>query len=167
MEIRNICNSLGIRLIAYSPLGLGMLTGKYSSSKLPLGPRYMDYQVFTFIFNKRRRQVKYDIFHWLSTLSRNICCLLFFRALLFRQILPGLEPLLSSLREIAQKRNKTLPQVLLCTSFFHCYLLKNWWEIWEININNYSARVSCLIELSYLELKVSLDEKVCKMDTLS
>lgn len=120
MEIRNICNSLGIRLIAYSPLGLGMLTGKYSSSKLPLGPRYMDYQVFTFIFNKRRRQVKYDIFHWLSTLSRNICCLLFFRALLFRQILPGLEPLLSSLREIAQKRNKTLPQVLLCTSFFHC-----------------------------------------------
>ncbi|XP_021627017.1 pyridoxal reductase, chloroplastic isoform X2 [Manihot esculenta] len=73
MEIRNICNSLGIRLIAYSPLGLGMLTGKYSSSKLPLGPR----------------------------------------ALLFRQILPGLEPLLSSLREIAQKRNKTLPQVAI------------------------------------------------------
>lgn len=100
-------------------------------------------------------------------LSRNICCLLFFRALLFRQILPGLEPLLSSLREIAQKRNKTLPQVLLCTSFFHCYLLKNWWEIWEINFNNYSARVSCLIELSYLELKVSLDEKICKIDTVS
>ncbi|KAF2299413.1 hypothetical protein GH714_031868 [Hevea brasiliensis] len=73
IEIRNICDSLGIRLIAYSPLGLGMLTGKYTSSRLPLGPR----------------------------------------ALLFRQILPGLEPLLSSLREIAQKRNKTLPQVAI------------------------------------------------------
>uniref|UniRef100_A0A2P2K7T0 Uncharacterized protein MANES_01G038700 n=4 Tax=Rhizophora mucronata TaxID=61149 RepID=A0A2P2K7T0_RHIMU len=73
MEIRSICNSLGIRLIAYSPLGLGMLTGKYTSSSLPLG----------------------------------------LRALLFRKILPGLEPLLSSLREIAQKRRKTLPQVAI------------------------------------------------------
>ncbi|KDP37757.1 hypothetical protein JCGZ_06433 [Jatropha curcas] len=73
MEIKNICDSLGIRLIAYSPLGLGMLTGKYTSSNLPLGPR----------------------------------------GLLFRQILPGLEPLLSALREIAQKRRKTLPQVAI------------------------------------------------------
>ncbi|EEF46767.1 aldo/keto reductase, putative [Ricinus communis] len=73
MEIKDICDSLGIRLIAYSPLGLGMLTGKYTSSNLPLGPR----------------------------------------ALLFRQILPGLEPLLISLREIAQRRRKTLPQVAI------------------------------------------------------
>ncbi|KAK9277394.1 hypothetical protein L1049_006937 [Liquidambar formosana] len=63
---QDICDSLGIRLISYSPLGLGMLTGKYTPSKLPRGPR----------------------------------------ALLFRQILPGLEPLLSSLREIAQRRRK-------------------------------------------------------------
>ncbi|KAH8487715.1 hypothetical protein H0E87_026331 [Populus deltoides] len=40
MEIKKVCDSLGIRLIAYSPLGLGMLTGKYTSSRLPLGPRY-------------------------------------------------------------------------------------------------------------------------------
>ncbi|KAJ4835909.1 Pyridoxine 4-dehydrogenase [Turnera subulata] len=73
MEIKNICDSLGIRLIAYSPLGLGMLTGKYTPSNLPLGPR----------------------------------------ALLFKQILPGLEPLLISLREIAQRRRKTLPQVAI------------------------------------------------------
>lgn len=73
LEIKNICDSLGIRLIAYSPLGLGMLTGKYTPSKLPRGPR----------------------------------------AFLFRQILPGLEPLLSSLREIAQKRRKTVPQVAI------------------------------------------------------
>ncbi|CBI23064.3 unnamed protein product, partial [Vitis vinifera] len=73
IEIKNICGSLGIRLISYSPLGLGMLTGKYTPSKLPRGPR----------------------------------------ALLFRQILPGLEPLLNSLREIAQKRRKTIPQVAI------------------------------------------------------
>jgi len=42
LEIKSICDSLGIRMIAYSPLGLGMLTGKYSPSKLPNGPRYVD-----------------------------------------------------------------------------------------------------------------------------
>ncbi|KAM5557760.1 hypothetical protein ABKV19_024887 [Rosa sericea] len=73
LEIKNICDSLGIRLIAYSPLGLGMLTGKYTPSNLPSGPR----------------------------------------GFLFKQILPGLEPLLRSLKEIAQKRNKTIPQVAI------------------------------------------------------
>lgn len=72
-EIKTICDSLGIRLISYSPLGLGMLSGKYSPTKLPRGPR----------------------------------------AILFRQILPGLEPLLRSLKEIAQKRSKTVPQVAI------------------------------------------------------
>ncbi|WCJ32457.1 NAD(P)-linked oxidoreductase superfamily protein [Euphorbia peplus] len=73
MEIKQVCDSLGVRLIAYSPLGLGMLTGKYTSSTLPFGPR----------------------------------------ALLFKQILPGLDPLLSALREISQKRRKTVPQVAI------------------------------------------------------
>ncbi|XP_052173128.1 pyridoxal reductase, chloroplastic isoform X2 [Diospyros lotus] len=73
MEIKNICDSLGIRLISYSPLGLGMLTGKYTPSNLPQGPR----------------------------------------GLLFRQIIPGLEPLLMTLREIAQRRQKTMPQVAI------------------------------------------------------
>ncbi|KAI5657572.1 hypothetical protein M9H77_26365 [Catharanthus roseus] len=73
MEIKSICDSLGIRLISYSPLGLGMLTGKYSPSRLPRGPR----------------------------------------GLLFRQILPGLEPLLSSLKTIAKKRGKTMPKVAI------------------------------------------------------
>ncbi|KAG2275347.1 hypothetical protein Bca52824_057902 [Brassica carinata] len=72
-EIKRVCDELGIRLISYSPLGLGMLTGKYSSSKLPTGPR----------------------------------------SLLFGQILPGLEPLLVALREIAEKRGKTIPQVAI------------------------------------------------------
>lgn len=41
MEIKSICDSLGIRLISYSPLGLGMLTGKYTPTcnNLPRGPR--------------------------------------------------------------------------------------------------------------------------------
>ncbi|XP_010251647.1 PREDICTED: pyridoxal reductase, chloroplastic [Nelumbo nucifera] len=73
MQIKDICDTLGIRLISYSPLGLGMLTGKYTSSNLPSGPR----------------------------------------ALLFSQILPGLEPLLTALREIAQRRDKTIPQVAI------------------------------------------------------
>ncbi|KAJ0962149.1 hypothetical protein J5N97_029977 [Dioscorea zingiberensis] len=72
-ELKAISDSLGIRLISYSPLGLGMLTGKYTISKLPRGPR----------------------------------------ALLFRQILPGLDPLLNSLREIAESRGKTMSQVAI------------------------------------------------------
>ncbi|CAI9274177.1 unnamed protein product [Lactuca saligna] len=75
MEIKSVCDSLGIRLISYSPLGLGMLTGKYTptSNNLPRGPR----------------------------------------SLLFRQILPGLEPLLISLKEISEKRGKSIPQVAI------------------------------------------------------
>ncbi|KAG8381081.1 hypothetical protein BUALT_Bualt06G0085200 [Buddleja alternifolia] len=73
IEIKNICDSLGIRVISYSPLGLGMLTGKYTPSNLPNGPR----------------------------------------GFLFRQILPGLQPLLNSLKEIAQKRRKTVSQVAI------------------------------------------------------
>lgn len=41
VEIKNISDSLGIRVIAYSPLGLGMLAGKYTPSNLPSGPRYI------------------------------------------------------------------------------------------------------------------------------
>lgn len=73
MEIKSICDSLGIRLISYSPLGLGMLTGKYTPSNLPRGPR----------------------------------------GLLFKQIIPGLEPLFNSLSKVAKRRRKTIPQVAI------------------------------------------------------
>ncbi|CAL4925886.1 unnamed protein product [Urochloa decumbens] len=73
MELKTVCDSLGIRLIAYSPLGLGMLTGKYDASNLPKGPR----------------------------------------SVLFRQILPGLESLLTCLKQIAEKKGKTMSQVAI------------------------------------------------------
>uniref|UniRef100_A0A0E0M9S0 NADP-dependent oxidoreductase domain-containing protein n=1 Tax=Oryza punctata TaxID=4537 RepID=A0A0E0M9S0_ORYPU len=73
MELKTVCDSLGIRLIAYSPLGLGMLTGKYTTSKLPSGPR----------------------------------------SVLFRQILPGLESLLTCLKRIAERKGKTMSQVAI------------------------------------------------------
>ncbi|KAJ7530100.1 hypothetical protein O6H91_15G078900 [Diphasiastrum complanatum] len=72
MTIKSICDNLGITLIAYSPLGLGMLTGKYSYSTLPNGPR-----------------------------------------LLFKQIMPGIEPLLQSLGLTSRRRRKTMSQVAL------------------------------------------------------
>ena len=74
-DIKDVCKALGIGLIAYSPLGLGMLTGKYSVSAgvLPKGPR----------------------------------------GALFRQILPGLEPLLGTMEAIARDRSKSVSQVSL------------------------------------------------------
>ncbi|CAM6124394.1 unnamed protein product [Calypogeia fissa] len=72
-EVKAICDDLGIALIAYSPLGLGMLTGKYSASNLPSGPR----------------------------------------GFLFRQILPGLKPLLKLMESIAARRKKTVSQVAI------------------------------------------------------
>ena len=41
---RETCDELGIRLIAYSPLGLGLLTGKYSVSNPPPGLRGFAYK---------------------------------------------------------------------------------------------------------------------------
>ncbi len=74
LEIKDVCDQLGIKLIAYSPLALGLLTGKYSEK----GP-----------FPKG------------------------IRGLLFRQLLPGIRPLVECLRAITQSRNKTISQVAL------------------------------------------------------
>lgn len=74
LGLKEVCDELGIKLIAYSPLGLGLLTGKYSDkSAFPKG----------------------------------------IRGILFRQLLPGIQPLLACMGEIAQSRNKTLSQVAL------------------------------------------------------
>ncbi|MGC9505513.1 aldo/keto reductase [Baaleninema sp.] len=39
LGLKDLCHELGIQLIAYSPLALGMLTGKYSEKQLPRGLR--------------------------------------------------------------------------------------------------------------------------------
>lgn len=72
LGLKDVCDQLGIKLIAYSPLALGLLTGKYSEKgSFPKG----------------------------------------IRGLLFRQLLPGISPMIACLKEIAQSRNKTLSQV--------------------------------------------------------
>jgi len=74
LGIQETCDALGIRLIAYSPLALGILTGKYGEGKpLPSG----------------------------------------LRGLLFRQLLPGVKPILQTLSAIATARAKTPSQVAL------------------------------------------------------
>ena len=105
MELKTVCDSLGIRVIAYSPLGLGMLTGKYDASNLPKGPRWWDWKPFI-VSELVFWQVMSACFHGL------IICSLHCRSVLFRQILPGLESLLSCLRRIAEKKGKTMSQVL-------------------------------------------------------
>lgn len=75
-DVKAACDDLGLALIAYSPLALGLLTGKYSlddPKSLPGGPR----------------------------------------GLLFKQILPGLDPLLGTLEEVAAGRRKTMSQVAI------------------------------------------------------
>jgi pyridoxine 4-dehydrogenase len=74
LGLKNVCDDLGIKLIAYSPLALGLLTGKFSeNSAFPKGVR----------------------------------------GILFRQLLPKIQPLLSCLREVAESRNKTMSQVAI------------------------------------------------------
>lgn len=74
LGLKEVCDDLGIKLIAYSPLALGLLTGKFSENgKFPKGVR----------------------------------------GFLFKQILPGIQGVLGTLREIAQQRNKTMSQVAI------------------------------------------------------
>ncbi|KAG0602101.1 hypothetical protein M758_11G160500 [Ceratodon purpureus] len=42
-NVKKTCDELGVTLIAYSPLGQGVLSGKYSASNLPAGPRGRTY----------------------------------------------------------------------------------------------------------------------------
>ena len=74
LGLKEVCDELGIRLIAYSPLGLGMLTGKYGhDGPYPKG----------------------------------------LRGLVFRQLLPGMKPLLETLGAISTHRSKTPAQVAI------------------------------------------------------
>lgn len=74
LGLKDVCDDLDIQMIAYSPLGLGLLTGKYGAdTPQPKG----------------------------------------LRGLLFRQLLPGIQPLLDCLREVAVEQDKTMAQTAL------------------------------------------------------
>lgn len=70
-----VCDDVGCRLISYSPLCLGLLTGKYSLDSLPRPG------------NPRRQ--------------------------LFRELLPGAQELLSTLKAVAKEYGKTQSQVAI------------------------------------------------------
>ncbi|MEW5319101.1 MAG: hypothetical protein WDW38_010271 [Sanguina aurantia] len=77
-SLKALCDDLGIAVIAYSPLALGVLSGNYSMDNLPEGPR----------------------------------------GLLFKQLLPEVQPLISVIDAIAEERQKTPSQV--CLNFLMC-----------------------------------------------
>ena len=74
-NLKDVCDDLGIVLLGYSPLALGLLSGKYDEdgAKLPSGPR----------------------------------------ALLFRQLLPKIAPLLVALRSVASRTGQSVAQVAI------------------------------------------------------
>ena len=74
-EILDACNDAGCRLISYSPLCLGLLSGKYDLDNLPRTG------------NPRRQ--------------------------LFRELLPGAQPLLGTLKAVAKEINKTPSQIAI------------------------------------------------------
>lgn len=74
-DILAACNDAGCRLISYSPLCLGLLSGKYDLDNLPRPG------------NPRRQ--------------------------LFRELLPGAQPLLATLKAVAKDVNKTPSQVAI------------------------------------------------------
>ncbi|MCW5313480.1 aldo/keto reductase [Nostoc sp. KVJ3] len=83
LGLKDLCDELGIKLIAYSPLALGLLTGKYSEQgTLPKGIRGLLF-----------RQI-------LAGMGRN------------KETSAG-KSLLSCLQEVAQFRNKTMSQVAI------------------------------------------------------
>jgi pyridoxine 4-dehydrogenase len=74
-DMNDVCNDVGCRLIAYSPLCLGLLTGKYTVDNLPRTG-------------------------WFSP-----------RTQLFRELLPGAQPLLKTLQVVGKEYGKTQAQV--------------------------------------------------------
>jgi pyridoxine 4-dehydrogenase len=74
-DMNQCCDDKNIRLISYSPLCLGLLTGKYNLDNLPRNG------------NPRRQ--------------------------LFRELLPGAQPLLNTLEAIASDMDKTQSQIAI------------------------------------------------------
>jgi pyridoxine 4-dehydrogenase len=75
LPMKDACDEVDCRLISYSPLCLGLLSGKYSLDRLPRPG------------NPRRQ--------------------------LFKELLPGAQPLLDTVKAIADEYNKTPSQVAI------------------------------------------------------
>lgn len=111
------CCSLQHSLHSF-PLHAGMLTGKYSlddPSSLPGGPRGLVFRWGEGWVKPRRASGKVPhgmAWHGMPSFcsSAAICNL---PSLPRRQVLPGLEPLLDLMGQIAQRRGKTLSQVAI------------------------------------------------------
>ena len=60
-------------------------------------------------------------------------CLLAYRGILFKQVLPGLDPLLDTMRQIAKKRGKSVSQVLQYSAFLLDYfiIIKQYTRIYD------------------------------------
>ncbi len=83
LKLKDLCDELGIKLIAYSPLALGLLTGKYSEQgPLPKGIRGLLFRQILRGMDRRKE----------ASAGRS---------------------LLSCLQEVAQFRNKTMSQVAI------------------------------------------------------
>ena len=90
LKLKDVCDELDIKLIAYSPLALGLLTGKYSEQgPLPKGIRGLLFK------------------QMLSGMRRGV------RAASCREAASAGKSLLECLREVAQFRNKTMSQVAI------------------------------------------------------
>jgi pyridoxine 4-dehydrogenase len=90
LKLKDLCDELDIKLIAYSPLALGLLTGKYSEQgPLPKGIRGLLF-----------KQI-------LSGMGRGV------RAASRREGASAGKSLLKCLQEVAQFRNKTMSQVAI------------------------------------------------------
>ena len=128
MTTQAVCRDLGITLIAYSPLGLGVLPCRDAvcstcasscfAGCLVAEPCMCQLTRWSCGFGNMSLHLQ-----MLPDAARKCCAGMLTgkyspdqlpagpRGILFRQILPGLQPLLDTMRQIASRRRKTMSQV--------------------------------------------------------
>lgn len=127
--LTEVCDELGIRPIAYSPLALGLLTDKYTIDKYVhthVNVFYLHciwfHAVCHFNPNLHPNSFKPSSSQPIPPLLRSLVLTITTpcrlpkgpRSILFREFLPIMTPLLDTLRDIAKQRKKTVGQV--CTT---------------------------------------------------
>jgi len=93
------CNELGIKVLAYYPFAMGLLTGKYSKMS-NLDSQEFESKDHSLVYNKKNNLELKDLQRYAygdgKTIPNN-----------------GIQPLLTTMASIANKRNKTISQVAL------------------------------------------------------